>query len=245
MKTFISHVLNHTHALGVFEFVSLETSQTSTYVKATNESKTVILNAESHAPVDGMEIGTYGISNMGYLASLVNMYNGETDSLTVTKKASEDTLEELVFKSTDGRESTYRLAHKSRIPPINVFTGDDKIWDVIIDADAEQIERFNQMASVYGSMEEYFLVSKTGDDLVFNFGDAVAATHKAKMVFAAGVEGKFDTTLAWKTSDFQAILKLAKTNGDVKIKFTSRGVLSVVVPTAVADFKYFIKAKAV
>lgn len=241
MRKTINDILNHTATTGLFEIIKIKGGNDATEILSTDPSRSVILNAKTNEAVEDFQ-GDFGLGALPYLKGLVNMSAFQSDDATVKINYREPELaESITFASAEGTNCTYRLMHSSIIPEFPVFKGQAATWNITVDVDANKVEEFSQLAALYNGMESNFILKEDKGDLMLYLGDEDSASHKAKMVFAANVDGTMGTSMAWPISNFITLLKLAK-GKPATIRITDQGVINVEIGTEYATYQYYLMA---
>ena len=79
MKDILADVISHTHALGFLEIVKVTGTKSDTQIESMAEDRSVVLQAETHAPVLEF-IGTFGMPNLNKLDTLLKIPEYKEDA---------------------------------------------------------------------------------------------------------------------------------------------------------------------
>lgn len=241
MKDHLLDIVQHTHGLGVIDFVKITGTENDTAIEAIAENKSVILQAKFSNPIAEF-IGTFGMPNLGKLNTILNIPEYKEDAvITVVRqeKNSESNPSGINFKNKSGDfKNDYRLMSAEIV--------NDKIksakmrsvkWNIDIVPSAASIQRLKFQASA--NSEETTFVAKTDkSDLKFYFGDH--SSHAGDFVFQSGVSGTLSKAWHWPVDVVVSILSLP---GDKTFKISDEGAAMITVDSGIAQYNYILPAQ--
>ena len=242
MKDFLQDLVAHTHSLGFLPLVKVTSSSKATTIESLAEDRSVILNAKSHNPVDGLE-GTFGMPNLNKLdlhLKCPEYKEGAGIKVVTQQRNGEDIPTGLHFQNALGDfENDYRFMNQDVInEKLKTVKFKGTSWEVEFIPTVSSIQRLKYQAAAH-TEEQVFQVSTDGGNLVFSFGDA--STHAGSFTFQNGVTGKLKQTWSWPVNAVQAILALS---GDITMKIADAGALAITVDSGIAVYEYILPAQS-
>jgi hypothetical protein len=242
MKDFLQDLVAHTHSLGFLPLVKVTASSKGTSIESMAEDRSVILNAKTHNPVDGLD-GVFGMPNLNKLdlhLKCPEYKEGAGISVVTQQRNGEDIPTGLHFQNATGDfENDYRFMTLEVITEkLKTVKFKGTTWDVEFEPTVTAIQRLKYQAAAH-TEETVFQVSTDGSDLVFKFGDA--STHAGSFTFQSGITGKLKQTWSWPVNQVQAILALS---GDITIKIADAGALAITVDSGTAVYEYILPAQS-
>lgn len=241
MKDHLLDIVQHTHGLGVIDFVKIIGTETETAVEAIAENKSVILQAKFSGPMADF-IGTFGMPNLGKLNTILNIPEYKDDAvITVIRqnKNSEDVPVGIHFENKTGDfKNDYRFMSaeivndklkSAKMRPVK--------WNIDIVPSAASIQKLKFQASA--NSEETTFVAKTDKtDLKFYFGDH--SSHAGDFVFQSGVSGTLSKAWHWPVAVVISILSLP---GDKTFKISDEGAAMITVDSGISQYNYILPAQ--
>jgi hypothetical protein len=242
MKDFLQDLVAHTHSLGFLPLVKVTSSSKATTIESLAEDRSVILNAKSHTPVDGLE-GTFGMPNLNKLdlhLKCPEYKEGAGIKVVTQQRNGEDIPTGLHFQNALGDfENDYRFMNQDVInEKLKTVKFKGTSWEVEFEPTVSSIQRLKYQAAAH-TEEQVFQVSTDGSNLVFSFGDA--STHAGSFTFQSGITGKLKQTWSWPVNAVQAILALS---GDITMKIADAGALAITVDSGIAVYEYILPAQS-
>ncbi|MBT4530916.1 MAG: hypothetical protein HOC27_06890 [Phycisphaerae bacterium] len=244
MKDVVLDIVKHTAGLGFIENIKVTGTNDSTKLEAMDPDRTVILNAQLHAPAGDM-VGEFGMGNLGFLNGVSNLPNYKDDGATVEvtrrERNGEDHPESLIFKDPEGNKDQYRFMSKQIVEQtMKTVTFKGASWNVTIEPAKAKVTELQQVASIYGSIEPTFNVKTEEGDLVFTVGSPDGGLS-GRRTFARNVDGELTAGWSWPLSQVLSILKLGMSGGCV-MKFSDQGALQIDVDSGIATYSYVLPA---
>jgi hypothetical protein len=242
MKDFLQDLVAHTHSLGFLPLVKVTSSSKATTIESLAEDRSVILNAKSHTPVDGLE-GTFGMPNLNKLdlhLKCPEYKEGAGIKVVTQQRNGEDIPTGLHFQNALGDfENDYRFMNQDVInEKLKTVKFKGTTWEVEFVPTVSSIQRLKYQAAAH-TEEQVFQVSTDSSNLVFSFGDA--STHAGSFTFQSGITGKLKQTWSWPVNAVQAILALS---GDITMKIADAGALAITVDSGIAVYEYILPAQS-
>ena len=121
MKDVVLDIVKHTAGLGFIENIKVTGTNDATKLEAMDPDRTVILNAQLHAPAGDMT-GEFGMGNLGFLNGVSNLSNYKDDGATVEvtrrERNGEEQPEAIIFKDQEGNKDQYRFMSKQIVPEV-------------------------------------------------------------------------------------------------------------------------------
>jgi len=241
MKDILQDVVAHTHALGFLALVKV-TNDEGTQIDSMADDRSVILSAETHAPVNEFE-GTFGMPNLDKLAlHLKNPEykdNAKIDVITAERNG-ETIPTHIHFENAAGDfQNDYRFMNKAIIEEkLKTVKFKGASWNVTFQPSMASIARMKLMSAAH-SEEPTFNVKTVDGNLVFSFGDA--STHAGEFVFQHSVEGSLTHTWSWPVAQVQSILNL---DGDATMSISDQGAMQISVDSGLAKYDYILPAQS-
>jgi hypothetical protein len=206
------------------------------------EDRSVILSAETHAPVAEF-VGTFGMPNLDKLnLHLKNPEYKDNAKIEVVQaeRNGETVPTHIHFENAAGDfQNDYRFMNKAIIEEkLKTVKFKGAAWNVEFQPSMAAIARMKLMAAAH-SEEPTFNVSTKDGNLVFSFGDA--STHAGEFVFEAGVSGTLAHTWSWPVAQVQAILNL---DGDATMSISDQGAMKISVNSGMATYDYILPAQS-
>lgn len=241
MKDHLLDIVQHTHGLGVIDFVKIVGTESETNIEAIAENKSVILQAKFTGSIAEF-IGTFGMPNLGKLNTILNIPEYKDDAVINVirqNKGSEDVPVGIHFKNKAGDfKNDYRFMSaeivndklkSAKMRPVK--------WSVDIVPSTASIQRLKFQASA--NSEETTFVAKTDKtDLKFYFGDH--SSHAGDFVFQSGVSGTLSKAWHWPVAVVISILSLP---GDKTFKISDEGAAMITVDSGIAQYNYILPAQ--
>lgn len=245
MRDCLLDIVQHTHGLGVINFIKITGDSESTTINAFDQqTRKVILNAEFKAPIPEF-IGVFGMPNLDRLNTILNIPEYREDAkITVTKTkddAGNDVLTGVHFENKTGDfKNDYRFMSTSVINESlkSVLMKKQVKWGVDIVPSALSIQKMRFQSSAH-SDETLFSTKVENGDLKVYFGDP--SNHAGNFVFASGTGGSLTKQLNWPVSVVNSIFSLP---GDKTFKISDEGVAEITVDSGIAIYKYMLPAQS-
>ncbi len=241
MKDHLLDIVQHTHGLGVIDFVKIIGTETETAIEAIAENKSVILQAK-FSGVMAEFIGTFGMPNLGKLNTILNIPEYKDDAvITVIRqnRNSEEIPVGIHFENKTGDfKNDYRFMSaeivndklkSAKMRPVK--------WNIDIVPSVTSIQKLKFQASA--NSEETTFVAKTDkNDLKFYFGDH--SSHAGDFVFQSGVSGTLSKAWHWPVAVVISILNLP---GDKTFKISDEGAAMITVDSGISQYNYILPAQ--
>jgi hypothetical protein len=242
MKDFLQDLVAHTHTLGVLPLVKVAAEDDTVIIDAMAEDRSVILNAKTHAPVNGLA-SVFGMPNLNKL-----------DLHLKCPEYKEDAIINIVYDTRDGEhvptglhftnaagdfQNDYRFMSRAIIEakvkkPKNKV---EIVYDIEFKPAASNVQRLKFQAAAH-TEETVFQVSTEDNNLVFSFGDA--STHAGTFVFYSGIDYKLKNTWSWPVAQILSILNL---DGTITMRIADQGALQIIVESGIAEYTYTLPAQ--
>ena len=241
MKDILQDMVAHTHSLGFLSLVKV-TNEDSTQIDSMAEDRSVILSAETHAPVAEFK-GTFGMPNLDKLSLHLKNPEYQKDAkidVVEAERNGETVPTHIHFENATGDfQNDYRFMNKAIIEEkLKTVKFKGANWNVTFSPSVAGIGRMKFQALAH-SAAPTFNVSSNDGDLVFSFGDA--STHAGSFVFEAGVEGSLAHTWSWPVAQVQAILGL---DGDKTMSISDQGAMQITVDSGMVKYDYILPAQS-
>jgi len=242
MKDFLQDLVAHTHSLGFLPLVKVSATDKETTIESMAEDRSVILNAKTKEPVDGLT-GTFGMPNLNKLdihLKCPEYKENATIKVTTQQRNDEDIPTGLHFENSIGDfQNDYRFMNNDIInEKLKTVRFKGAKWDIEFKPTVANIQRLKFQATAH-TEEPTFQVSTDNGSLVFSFGDA--STHAGNFVFQSGITGKLKQTWSWPVASVQSILGLS---GDITMRIADAGALQIVVDSGIAEYEYILPAQS-
>jgi len=241
MKDILQDIVAHTHSLGFLSLVKVSNDE-GTAIDSMAEDRSVILSAETHAPVAEFT-GTFGMPNLDKLALHLKNPEYQKDAkidVIQAERNGETIPTHIHFENAAGDfENDYRFMNKAIIEEkLKTVKFKGASWSVTFKPSMASIARMKLMSAAH-TEEPTFNVKTTDGNLVFSFGDA--STHAGEFVFQHGVEGTLAHTWSWPVAQVQAILGL---DGDVTMSISDQGAMMISVDSGMVKYDYILPAQS-
>ena len=241
MKDILQDVVAHTHALGFLALVKVS-NDNGTAIDSMAEDRSVILSAETHAPVTEFT-GTFGMPNLDKLALHLKNPEYQKDAkidVVQAERNGETMPTHIHFENAAGDfQNDYRFMSKAIIEEkLKTVKFKGATWEVTVNPSMASIARMKLMSAAH-SEEPTFNVRTTDGNLVFSFGDA--STHAGEFVFQHSVEGTLAHTWSWPVAQVQSILSL---DGDTTMSISDQGAMKISVNSGLATYDYILPAQS-
>ena len=241
MKDILQDIVAHTHSLGFLSLVKVSNDE-GTAIDSMAEDRSVILSAETHAPVAEFT-GTFGMPNLDKLALHLKNPEYQKDAkidVVQAERNGETIPTHIHFENAAGDfENDYRFMNKAIIEEkLKTVKFKGASWSVTFKPSMASIARMKLMSAAH-TEEPTFNVKTTDGNLVFSFGDA--STHAGEFVFQHGVEGTLTHTWSWPVAQVQAILGL---DGDATMSISDQGAMMISVDSGMVKYDYILPAQS-
>ena len=241
MKDILQDIVAHTHSLGFLSLVKVSNDE-GTAIDSMAEDRSVILSAETHAPVAEFT-GTFGMPNLDKLALHLKNPEYQKDAkidVVQAERNGETIPTHIHFENAAGDfENDYRFMNKAIIEEkLKTVKFKGASWAVTFKPSMASIARMKLMSAAH-TEEPTFNVMTKNDNLVFSFGDA--STHAGEFVFQHGVEGTLAHTWSWPVAQVQAILGL---DGDATMSISDQGAMMISVDSGMVKYDYILPAQS-
>jgi len=242
MKDFLQDLVAHTHNLGFLPLIKISATNKETVVESMAEDRSVILNAKSKDPVDGLD-GVFGMPNLNKLdihLKCPEYKENATIKVVTQQRNGEEIPTGLHFQNSTGDfENDYRFMNQDIIAEkMKTVKFKGAKWDIEFNPTVASIQRLKFQAAAH-TEEQTFQVSTDGTSLVFKFGDA--STHAGSFTFQSGISGKLKQTWSWPVAQVQSILNLA---GDKTMRIADAGAMQITVDSGITEYEYILPAQS-
>jgi hypothetical protein len=242
MKDFLQDLVAHTHSLGFLPLIKISASDKETSVESMAEDRSVILNAKTKEPVDGLD-GVFGMPNLNKLdihLKCPEYKENATIKVVTQQRNGEDIPTGLHFQNNTGDfENDYRFMNQDIIAEkMKTVKFKGAKWDIEFNPTVSSIQKLKYQAAAH-TEEQTFQVSTDETSLVFKFGDA--STHAGSFTFQSGINGKLRQTWSWPVAQVQSILNLA---GDKTIRIADAGAMQITVDSGIVEYEYILPAQS-
>jgi hypothetical protein len=241
MRDAIADVVKQT--IGLTAVIKVTGSADATRIQGVDDNKTVFIDGHLRTALPELS-GEFGMMNLPLLRGLLEFasYRTEKAKFSVKRKvvgeSQVETVEQFEFRDGSGAGADFRCMNPDRVPDQAEIKNIP--WDITVTPDKSKIAEFQQIASLYAEVDKNFGAKTENGNLLFFFGDDNSSTHRASMVFASEIGATLNAGLQWSASQFLQVLKLAGTEG--RIRISGRGVLCVESETAFGSYKYYLRA---
>ena len=240
MKDFLQDLVAHTHSLGVLPIIRVTATEEKTVIDSLAEDHSVILNAETHAPVSNIT-GVFGMANLNKLDlhlkcpeykenAVINLISINNGSGTIPNG--------LHFENHSGDFSNdYRFMSREIVDlkmKSASFVGSN--WNITFEPSQASIQRLKFQAAAH-TEEALFKLSTRDGNLIITFGDF--NTHAGSFVFQSEITGSLKNTLSIPKSQFLSVLNL---DGNKTIKISDAGAVQVTVDSGITEYNYIFPA---
>jgi hypothetical protein len=186
MKDYLLDIVQHTHQLGFINLVKVTGDDKSTKIEGLAEDRSVILQAETHAPVADF-IGTFGMPNLDKLNIILKIPEyAENAKISInTQERNGTTVPVGIHFENAGGDfvNDYRfMASEIVNDKLKSVTMKSVPWSVEFEPSVASVQRFKMMISA-NSDETTFVAKTDGNDLKFYFGDQ--STHAGNYLLPA------------------------------------------------------------
>jgi hypothetical protein len=241
MKDFLQDLVAHTHSLGFLPLLKVIADDKETLIESTAEDRSVILNAKTKDPVEGLE-GTFGMPDLNKLDIHLKCPEYKENfeiSVIVQQRNGEDIPTGLHFKNGTGDfTNDYRFMNSDIISEkMKSVKFKGAKWDIEFSPTMASIQKLKFQA--VATDEPTFQITTENNNLMFSFGDA--STHAGRFIFQEGVSGNLKQTWSWGISSVQSILNL---NGDKTMRISDVGALQITVDSGIAVYEYILPAQS-
>jgi len=241
MKDILQDVVAHTHALGFLSLVKVSNEE-STQIDSMAEDRSVILSAETKAPVNEF-VGTFGMPNLDKLSlHLKNPEYKDNAKIQVVQaeRNGETVPTHIHFENAAGDfQNDYRFMNKAIIEEkLKTVKFKGASWAVEFQPSIASIARMKLMSAAH-SEEPTFNVKTVDGNLVFSFGDA--STHAGEFVFQHNVGGALQHTWSWPVAQVQSILNL---DGELTMSISDQGAMKISVDSGMVKYDYILPAQS-
>jgi len=245
MKDILQDIVAHTHSLGFLSLVKVSNDE-GTAIDSMAEDRSVILSAETHAPVAEFT-GTFGMPNLDKLALHLKNPEYQKDAkidVIQAERNGETIPTHIHFENAAGDfENDYRFMNKAIIEEkLKTVKFKGASWSVTFKPSMASIARMKLMSAAHNEEPTFNVTTKATagvNDLVFSFGDA--STHAGEFVFQHGVEGTLTHTWSWPVAQVQAILGL---DGDATMSISDQGAMMISVDSGMVKYDYILPAQS-
>lgn len=244
MKSFLQDVVAHTHSLGFLPLVKVTTTPTVVEVDAQAEDRSVMMLAETHAPVNGLtDEYIFGLPNLNKLDLHLKCPEYKKDAVINLKLETRNdvlTPTGLHFNNALGDyQNDYRFMNQSIIEQ-KVKRPKQKTevkYVIEFTPSAASVTKFKFQAAAH-TEETVFQASTEDGNLIFSFGDS--STHAGSFVFQPNILGVLKSNWSWSIPQLLSILGL---DGNITMKISDVGLLQVVVESGLATYTYTLPAQ--
>ena len=241
MKDILQDMVAHTHSLGFLSLVKV-TNENSTQIDSMAEDRSVILSAETHAPVAEFK-GTFGMPNLDKLSLHLKNPEYQKDAkidVVEADRNGETVPTHIHFENATGDfQNDYRFMNKAIIEEkLKTVKFKGAAWSVTFQPSMASIARMKLMSAAHAEEPTFNVMTKDGN-LVFSFGDQ--STHAGEFVFQHNVEGKLAHTWSWPVAQVQAILNL---DGDASMSISDQGAMMITVDSGMVKYDYILPAQS-
>lgn len=240
MKDILQDIVAHTHSLGFLSLVKVSNDE-GTAIDSMAEDRSVILSADTHAPVAEFT-GTFGMPNLDKLALHLKNPEYQKDAkidVIQAERNGETIPTHIHFENAAGDfENDYRFMNKQIIDEkLKTVKFKGASWDVVVEPSMASIQRM-KFQSMAHAEETVFTVRTEGNSLVFSFGDA--SQHAGSFVFQTDITGTLKHAWAWPVAQVQAVLNL---DGKVTMSISDQGAMQLTVDSGLAEYNYILPAQ--
>jgi hypothetical protein len=242
MKDILQDLVAHTHSLGFIPLVKISADDKKTEIEAMAEDRSVIVQATTKTPVDGID-GVFGMPNLSKLdihLKCPEYKEGANISVVKAERNGETIPTGLHFENAaKDFENDYRFMNTEIInEKLKTVKMRQVAWDIEFEPTIAAIQKLRFQAAAH-TEETVFQVKTDGSNLVFSFGDA--STHAGEFVFQSGVNGKLKQSWSWPVVQVMSILSLT---GDKTIRIADVGAMQISVDSGLAEYNYILPAQS-
>lgn len=237
-------VLDHTHGLGIFEMVRIDSSDDATYIETADPEKSVIVKGKANEVVEPLDGSVIGLSRMSVLKGYLQYpgFSGDDATVSVIKQTRNDVEmpAEVEFVDANGTDAHYRFMSAEVInQQLTQVTFKGADFDVNIVPSDKNISDLDYFNGVLSQFDSTFRPATEGGDLYFYIGDANG--DRTKVLIKKSVEGEINHAHKWPLGIVLKILKLG--NADTVMSINQKGLLQIVVNSGLAEYQYLLPAK--
>ena len=241
MKDILQDIVAHTHSLGFLALVKVSNDE-GTAIDSMAEDRSVILSAQTHAPVAEFT-GTFGMPNLDKLALHLKNPEYQKDAkidVIQAERNGETIPTHIHFENAAGDfENDYRFMNKAIIEEkLKTVKFKGASWSVTFKPSMASIARMKLMSAAHSEEPTFNVLTKNGK-LVFSFGDA--STHAGEFVFQHDIEGTLAHTWSWPVAQVQSILNL---DGDLSMSISDQGAMQISVDSGMVKYDYILPAQS-
>jgi hypothetical protein len=242
-KDAIQDLVKNVLSTGFFDKIKITAGKKETLIEALEKDKQVILKARTLLPVEGWQ-GEFGLANLSLLSAIAGdpefSHKDSTLELITQNRGGEDVPAELHYTNRSKTFIGYRFVAKEMVPDQPKYN--EPSWDVIVKPTKSVIQQFNWAANSLSTYENYFIPKTVDGDLRIFIGEEGAASQRGGLVFAAGVQGKFESNHKWTIPLMSQVLKLVS-ESDADMRLSVKGAIQVSLNTGIAEYRYIFPAK--
>jgi hypothetical protein len=223
-----------------FEAVKVHNVGQDTVFESINDDH-VIMFCKAKTKIAEFSETPVGLNRMQTLEGMLKFmpFNSPEASVTITTEIKNDkpTPSEIVFKSAEGHESTYRFMSEKAISSLiqtKPFKGVQ--WDITFVPSLKFINDVTYFASILGGNDSTFeMITKDG---VLNF--KVGAKGGDHTTIRLGhIMGVISKRMTWKLTTFIALLKLSNGN-NVTVSVSEKGVMRFLIDADRSVFEIYM-----
>lgn len=244
MRDHLLDIVRNTFDLGFVSAVKITGTKQDTVLDAVAEDRTVVVNAQFHAPVPEFQ-GLFGMPNLDKLKILLNLAEYRENAVITVNQQDRDGSGNaepvgLHFANPAGDfQNDYRFM-TSLVVAEKLKTARPKkapAWLIEFEPTAASIQRLKMQAQA-NSDEPLFQVKTEQDRLKFSFGDH--STHAGEFVFHTGITAKLQHGWSWPARQVISILDLT---GDKIMRISDEGIAEITVDSGIALYRYALLAQ--
>jgi hypothetical protein len=242
-KDAIQDIVRNVLSTGFFDKIKITSGKKDTQIEALEKDKQVILKARMLQPVEGWQ-GEFGLANLSLLSAMASdsefTHKDSTLELVTQMRGGEDVPVELHYKNRSKSFISYRFVAKEMVPDQPKYN--EPPWDVTIKPTKSVIQQFAWAAGSLSSYEQYFIPKTVDGELRMFIGEDGAASQRGGVVFAADVQGEFESNHKWPIPLVSQVLKLVS-ESDADFRLSVKGALQITLNTGIAEYRYIFPAK--
>jgi hypothetical protein len=243
MRDFLLDIVRNTWDLGCFSAVKVTGDKTSTVLDAVSDDRTVILNANFHAPILEFQ-GLFGMPNLDKLKILLGITEYQENGIITLNRQDRTGTGDLEpvglhFANAAGDfQNDYRFM-TAQVVTEKLLTAKPKkqpTWLIEFEPTVFAIQRLRMQAQA-NSDERLFKMRTENGSLKFYFGDH--STHAGEFVFENPVQGKLTREWSYAAKVAISVLDLA---GDKVMRVSDEGMIEITVDSGLALYQYRLLA---
>lgn len=232
--------------LPLFEAIRVTGTEDGTTVEAYTADKSLFLIGKLKTAVAEFS-GEFGVGSLSMLNGLLNFPSYQTDDAKfVVHRNSRDGLDFVSgfqFKDSKGGSTRFVTMDPRRVGEQATIKNID--WELTMVPTKAKVDEIAKLSGYLSEVDKTFGLKVENDSLFLTIGGASEIRHGATVVL---IEGDVDDARLnqnpwfYNTAQFLTILKNIS-KSECEVKFSSRGVIGVVVHTDLGEYTFYLRGK--